>query len=64
MARRMLRAGVGGDVAKSPVITPRPGWKQAALRFDLMPDRVEPCLAVLTTKAPTGDGYATRFAAS
>jgi len=47
MAKRMLRVGVDGDVAKSPGVSRRPNRRQAALRFDPMPDRVEPCLALL-----------------
>ena len=52
MAKRMLRAGVGGDVTQSPAVPRRPSRRQPALRFDPMPDRVEPCLALLASKAP------------
>jgi len=31
---------------------------QPNLPFDPMPDRVEPCLALLKTTAPTGSGWA------
>ena len=58
MAKRMLRAGAGGDIAQSPVATRRPSRRQAVLRFDPMPDRVEPCLAQLSPKAPDGPEWA------
>ncbi|SFC22648.1 bifunctional non-homologous end joining protein LigD [Bosea sp. CRIB-10] len=58
MAKRMLRAGAGGDIARSPVVTRRPSRRQEVLRFDPMPDRVEPCLAQLSPKAPVGPEWA------
>lgn len=58
MAKRMLRAVVGGDIAKSPVVTRRPSRRKANLRFDPMPDRIEPCLALLSAKAPGGPEWA------
>lgn len=57
MAKRMLRAGVGGDIAKSPVVIQRPNRRQPALRFDPMPDRIEPCLALLAANAPTSEDW-------
>jgi len=53
----MLKVGVGGDVAQSPVVVPRRNRRQPALQLDPMPDRVEPCLALLAPKAPTGDEW-------
>ncbi len=58
MAKRMLRAGVGGDVTQSPAVPRRPSRRQPALRFDPMPDRVEPCLALLASKPPGGAEWA------
>lgn len=58
MARRVLKVGVGGDVAQSPVVVPRRNRRQQALQLDPMPDRVEPCLALLAAKPPTGDEWA------
>ena len=58
MAGRMLKTGVGGDVARSSVVAPRPKRGQPALRFDPMPDRVEPCLALLASKPPSGTEWA------
>lgn len=57
MARRMLKVGVGGDVAKSAAVVPRRNRRQAPLAFDLMPDRVEPCLALLAAKPPEGNDW-------
>lgn len=54
MARRMLRAGAGGHVAQSPIVTRRPSRRQATLQFDPMPDRIEPCLVLLAPRAPGG----------
>ncbi|KPF68334.1 ATP-dependent DNA ligase [Bosea sp. AAP35] len=54
----MLRAGVGGDVAQSPAVPRRPNRRQPELRFDPMPDRVEPCLALLASKPPAGAEWA------
>ncbi len=58
MAKRMLRVGVGGDVAKSPAAPRRRDRRQAALSFDPMPDRIEPCLALLKSAPPTGSDWA------
>jgi len=57
MAKRMLRSGLGGDVAKGSAV-PRRNRRQAELRFDPMPERVEPCLALLKSKPPTGPDWA------
>lgn len=57
MARRMLKVGVGGDFAKSAAVVPRRNRRQAPLAFDLMPDRVEPCLALLAAKPPEGNDW-------
>lgn len=59
MARRMLKVGAGGNVvAKSPAAAARPNRRQAELRLDPMPDRVEPCLALLASEPPVGDEWA------
>lgn len=58
MAKRMLRAGVGCEVAKSPAVTRPRSRRQSELPLYPMPDRVEPCLALLASKAPTGREWA------
>lgn len=58
MAKRLLKVGVGGDVARSHVVAPRRNRRQSELRLDPMPDRIEPCLALLAAKAPPGDDWA------
>ncbi|UZF92658.1 non-homologous end-joining DNA ligase [Bosea sp. NBC_00550] len=55
-ARRVLRAGLGVDTVKGPV-TRRPKIERN-LFSDPMPERVEPCLALLQSKPPTGDDWA------
>lgn len=55
-ARRVLRAGLGGDTVKGPLT-----WRERPTRdlfSDPMPERVEPCLAVLSSKAPSGQDWA------
>ncbi len=51
-ARRVLRAGLGGDVIKEP----SKRWRESGpdLFSEPMPGRVEPCLALLTSKVPLG----------
>lgn len=56
-ARRVLRSGPAAATIKGPA-TKRRDANQRALDFDPMPDRVEPCLALLTAKAPTGPDWA------
>ncbi|QEL26967.1 ATP-dependent DNA ligase (plasmid) [Bosea sp. F3-2] len=55
-AQRVLGAGLSGDTPKGPLTR-----RQKAV-FDLftdpMPDRVEPCLARLASKPPSGDDWA------
>jgi len=51
-ARRVLRAGLGGDTVKGPLT--RRLKAGADLFADPMPERVEPCLALLASKAPSG----------
>ena len=55
-ARRVLRAGPAADLVKGPVARRRNGGRD--LFADPMPDRVEPCLALLAKKAPAGDDWA------
>lgn len=55
-ARRVLRAGLGGDTVKGP-LTRREKPKRD-LFSDPMPERVEPCLALLASKVPSGQDWA------
>lgn len=55
-ARRLLRAGLGGDTVKGPLT--RRQKTERDLFSDPMPDRIEPCLALLSGKAPAGDDWA------
>lgn len=55
MAKRLLKAGLGGDVVTG-VAAPRK--KEADLFADPMPDRVEPCLALLASRPPEGPDWA------
>ncbi len=57
MAKRMLRSGAVDDVAQSPAPPRRTTRRQPTLRFDPMPDRIEPCLAQLAAKPPSGDDW-------
>lgn len=50
-ARRILRAGLSGHTLQGPLTRRR---KLERLFTDPMPERVEPCLALLSSKAPTG----------
>lgn len=58
MAKRMLRAGLGGDVVQGGAAPRRASRRQGLLAFDPMPDRVEPCLALLSAKPPAGPEWA------
>jgi len=58
MAKRMLRAGVGGEVAKGPATAPPRNRRQSELQLDPMPESIEPCLALLAAKAPSGPDWA------
>lgn len=55
-ARRVLRAGLGGDTVKGPLTRRRKGGPD--LFADPMPERVEPCLALLAPKPPAGEDWA------
>lgn len=55
-ARRVFRAGPAADLVKGPVARRRNGGRD--LFADPMPDRVEPCLALLAKKAPAGHDWA------
>ena len=55
-ARRILRVGPGVEIVRGPVNKARDA-RQRKLRFDAMPDRIKPCLALLGSKPPAGDGY-------
>ena len=56
-ARRVLRSGPSAEVARSAVPKRRDA-RQRALALDPMPGRVEPCLALLATKAPSDAEWA------
>lgn len=56
-ARRVLRVGPEVDAVRSPVNKARDA-RQRKLLFDPMPERVEPCLALLAAKPPTSDDWA------
>lgn len=54
-ARRVLKAGLGGDTVKGPLSQRR---KAAPDLFaDPMPERVEPCLALLVKNVPSGPDW-------
>jgi bifunctional non-homologous end joining protein LigD len=55
-ARRVLRAGLGGDTVKEPLT--RRETPTRDLFSDPMPERIEPCLALLSSKAPSGQDWA------
>lgn len=55
--RRVLRSGPVAEVVKGPAPRRR-DIRQRALSFDPMPERVEPCLALLKASAPTGPEWA------
>lgn len=56
-ARRVLRASPAAETVKGPA-SPRADPRQAKLFTDPMPERVEPCLALLASKPPVGPGWA------
>jgi bifunctional non-homologous end joining protein LigD len=55
-ARRVLKAGPAGEALRSPPVSSR---RDASIDLfaDPMPDRVEPCLAQLVSKAPIGPDW-------
>lgn len=55
-ARQVLRAGPAADLVRGPVARLRKAGR--SLFDDPMPDRVEPCLAQLKSKAPAGHEWA------
>ena len=57
-ARRVLRSGPVAETVASPVLSPRVNQRQRKLQLDPMPDRVEPCLALLAANAPDGVDWA------
>jgi bifunctional non-homologous end joining protein LigD len=57
-ARRLLRSGSAAETVSSPVVARRINKRQRGLQLDPMPERVEPCLALLQSKAPESDDWA------
>lgn len=57
-ARRLLRSGPVAETIASPVVSRRVNKRQRGLQLDPMPERVEPCLALLAAKAPTSEDWA------
>jgi bifunctional non-homologous end joining protein LigD len=57
-ARRVLRSGPVAQTIASPVVSRRVNRRQRGLQLDPMPERVEPCLALLAAKAPTSEDWA------
>ncbi|MEZ2410577.1 non-homologous end-joining DNA ligase [Bosea sp. RCC_152_1] len=55
-ARRVLRTGPGVDTVKGPVTRRRNPERD--LFSDPMPERIEPCLAMLKARAPVGPDWA------
>ncbi len=55
--RRVLKSGPAGAALQSSVVAPAEDPRQPSLFSDPMPDRVEPCLALLSSKVPTGDDW-------
>jgi bifunctional non-homologous end joining protein LigD len=55
-ARRVLRSGPSAEIVRSP-LPKRRDARQRGLALDPMPDRVEPCLALLASKPPVGDQW-------
>jgi bifunctional non-homologous end joining protein LigD len=55
-ARRVLKAGLGGDTVKGPLTRRRK--LERDLFADPMPERIEPCLALLQGKPPSGPDWA------
>lgn len=58
MARRLLKVGPVAETISSPALDKPRNKRQRGLQLDPMPDRVEPCLALLAAKAPTTDDWA------
>ena len=58
MARRLLKIGPAAETVSSPVVGRRVNLRQRGLQLDPMPDRVEPCLALVAAKPPTSDDWA------
>lgn len=56
-ARRVLKAGPAGEALRSPPISSRRD-ASADLFADPMPERIEPCLALLVPKPPEGPDWA------
>lgn len=56
-SRRVLRATPAGETLRSAPVKARRGGEQD-LFADPMPDRIEPCLALLQSKAPQGPDWA------
>ncbi len=50
-----LRRDTEYPVVSRPIIAPDP--RQGRIPFDPMPDRIEPCLALLAPKVPTGEQW-------
>jgi bifunctional non-homologous end joining protein LigD len=58
MAHRLLKVGPSAETVSSPVVTRPRNKRQRGLQFDPLPERVEPCLALLASKPPEGDDWA------
>lgn len=56
-SRRVLRAVPTGEVLRSPPLRPRRDPSEPDLFADEMPARIEPCLALLKPKPPTGPDW-------
>lgn len=57
-ARRLLRSGPAAETVSSPLPRRRGDKGQRGLQLDPMPDRVEPCLALLREQPPEGEDWA------
>ncbi len=55
--RRVLRVAPSGEAVRSVPVSPPPGRPHEDLFSDPMPVRVEPCLALLASKAPSGPDW-------
>jgi bifunctional non-homologous end joining protein LigD len=56
--RRVLKAMPAGDALQSAPVKARRGAAKPDLFADPMPERIEPCLALLQSKAPQGPDWA------
>ncbi|MCV9937109.1 non-homologous end-joining DNA ligase [Boseaceae bacterium BT-24-1] len=56
--RRVLKAMATGEALRSAPVKPRRGAASPDLVADPMPARIEPCLALLQSKAPAGPDWA------